>query len=223
MAYPNIFFTIDNFDEVSAFTINSCFGRVLYRRTDRHTLLSMQERIWKGGSCWTDCVFTLNLSSQVFTDIVIRDGEVVCVELLARDKSKQFSSVLFIGSIKYEALRWVSNCPRDWQLLRLFWKYWRNEMPFNFLLCFGWSCLNERLIRLSRFVWLECFLSFFFVFFSLKDGCITITFMFIAIPTLSVFRPCFSIFNRRVYDSRAGIGSKFAQRISWGIYKGAQR
>ena len=165
MAYPNIFFTIDNFDEVSAFTINSCFGRVLYRRTDRHTLLSMQERIWKGGSCWTDCVFTLNLSSQVFTDIVIRDGEVVCVELLARDKSKQFSSVLFIGSIKYEALRWVSNCPRDWQLLRLFWKYWRNEMPFNFLLCFGWSCLNERLIRLSRFVWLECFLSFFFVFF----------------------------------------------------------
>lgn len=83
MAYPNIFFTIDNFDEV-------------------------------------------------FTDIVIRDEEVVCVELLARDKTKQFSSVLFIGSIKYEALK-------------------------------------------------------------------------------------------RVYDSRAGIGSKFAQRISWGIYKGAQR
>ncbi|GAB6028664.1 hypothetical protein CHUAL_004491 [Chamberlinius hualienensis] len=58
MSYPNIFFMIDNFDEV-------------------------------------------------FSDIVVRDGEMVCVELVAGDKDGPYQAVIFQGSIHYEALKRV--------------------------------------------------------------------------------------------------------------------
>jgi len=59
----------------------------------------------------------LNLSIQAFADIVVRDSEMVCVELVATDKGGDFQAVIFIGSIRYEALRTVfesrvSLCPR---------------------------------------------------------------------------------------------------------------
>ncbi|XP_061524211.1 uncharacterized protein KIAA0930 homolog [Phycodurus eques] len=58
MSYPNIFFMIDNFDEV-------------------------------------------------FQDMTVGEGEMVCVELVASDKSNAFQGVIFQGSIRYEALRKV--------------------------------------------------------------------------------------------------------------------
>ena len=42
---------------------------------------------------------------QIFGDIVVRDSEMVCVELVASDRSGDFQAVIFIGSIRYEALK----------------------------------------------------------------------------------------------------------------------
>lgn len=43
--------------------------------------------------------------TQAFSDLVVRDSEMVCVELVASDKHGDFQAVIFIGSIRYEALR----------------------------------------------------------------------------------------------------------------------
>ncbi|XP_051977126.1 uncharacterized protein KIAA0930 homolog isoform X1 [Xyrauchen texanus] len=58
MSYPNIFFMIDNFEEV-------------------------------------------------FSDMTVGEGEMVCVELVASDKANMFQGVIFQGSIRYEALKKV--------------------------------------------------------------------------------------------------------------------
>ncbi|XP_055334413.1 uncharacterized protein KIAA0930 homolog [Paramacrobiotus metropolitanus] len=59
MAYPNLFFCIDNFEEI-------------------------------------------------FSEIVVRDGEMVCVELVAKDPmGSSIKSVLFLGSVRYELLKQV--------------------------------------------------------------------------------------------------------------------
>uniref|UniRef100_A0A0K0D4Z8 XRN2-binding (XTBD) domain-containing protein n=1 Tax=Angiostrongylus cantonensis TaxID=6313 RepID=A0A0K0D4Z8_ANGCA len=39
--------------------------------------------------------------------IVVRDGECVCVELVARDRQKTREAVIFLGSIRYDVLRQV--------------------------------------------------------------------------------------------------------------------
>lgn len=47
---------------------------------------------------------------QVFCDIVVRDGEMVCVELVARGRgdggagADGAQAVIFLGSIRYDAL-----------------------------------------------------------------------------------------------------------------------
>ncbi|GAB1608027.1 uncharacterized protein KIAA0930 homolog [Argonauta hians] len=58
IAYPNIFFSVDNFEEA-------------------------------------------------FADIIVRDSEIICVELMATDHHGKFQGVIFLGSIKYEALKKV--------------------------------------------------------------------------------------------------------------------
>jgi len=42
---------------------------------------------------------------QAFADIVVRDSEMVCVELVAQDRHAAFQGVIFLGSIRYEALK----------------------------------------------------------------------------------------------------------------------
>ncbi|MEE6477605.1 hypothetical protein FKM82_011566 [Ascaphus truei] len=44
---------------------------------------------------------------QVFSDMTVGEGEMVCVELLASDKTNTFQGVIFQGSIRYEALKKV--------------------------------------------------------------------------------------------------------------------
>lgn len=41
---------------------------------------------------------------QVFCDIVVRDGEMVCVELVARGRGGSAQAVIFLGSIRYDTL-----------------------------------------------------------------------------------------------------------------------
>lgn len=44
---------------------------------------------------------------QVFCDIMVRDGEMVCVELVANDRDGTVQGVIFLGSIRYDALKRV--------------------------------------------------------------------------------------------------------------------
>ncbi|XP_074660106.1 uncharacterized protein KIAA0930 homolog [Tubulanus polymorphus] len=51
--------------------------------------------------------FTIDNFEDVFSDIVVRDSEMVCVELVACDKNGALQGVIFLGSIRYEALKGV--------------------------------------------------------------------------------------------------------------------
>uniref|UniRef100_A0A0N5ATV9 Uncharacterized protein n=1 Tax=Syphacia muris TaxID=451379 RepID=A0A0N5ATV9_9BILA len=51
--------------------------------------------------------FTIDNFEEVFKDVIVRDGECVCVELLTRDRYKNHEAVIFLGSIRYEILKQV--------------------------------------------------------------------------------------------------------------------
>ncbi len=52
--------------------------------------------------------------------MTVGEGEMVCVELVASDKSNTFQGVIFQGSIRYEALKKVyDNRVRSWRLRML--------------------------------------------------------------------------------------------------------
>lgn len=44
-------------------------------------------------------------SQKAFNEMIVRENEMVCVELVANDG--RFKKVLFLGSIKYESLKRV--------------------------------------------------------------------------------------------------------------------
>ena len=44
---------------------------------------------------------------QAFGDIIVRDSEMVCVELVANDRHGDLQGVIFLGSIRYDALKRV--------------------------------------------------------------------------------------------------------------------
>lgn len=51
--------------------------------------------------------FMVDNFDEIFKDILVRDGEMVCVELVANDKDGTAQGVIFLGSIRYEALKKV--------------------------------------------------------------------------------------------------------------------
>lgn len=51
--------------------------------------------------------FMVDNFDEVFSDILVRDGEMVCVELVANDKDGAVQGVIFLGSIRYDALKRV--------------------------------------------------------------------------------------------------------------------
>ena len=52
--------------------------------------------------------FCIDNFDEVFQDILVRDGEMVCVELIAKDKNDgSTQGVIFLGSIRYDALKKV--------------------------------------------------------------------------------------------------------------------
>lgn len=51
--------------------------------------------------------FAVDGFEELFQDIVVRDGECVCVELVARDRAHTRESTVFLGSIRYEVLKQV--------------------------------------------------------------------------------------------------------------------
>lgn len=51
--------------------------------------------------------FMIDSFEEVFSDMTVGEGEMVCVELVASDKTDTFQGVIFQGSIRYEALKKV--------------------------------------------------------------------------------------------------------------------
>lgn len=51
--------------------------------------------------------FMVDNFDEVFQDILVRDGEMVCVELVASDRDGAVQGVIFLGSIRYDALKRV--------------------------------------------------------------------------------------------------------------------
>lgn len=51
--------------------------------------------------------FMVDNFDEVFSDIMVRDGEMVCVELVASDRDGSVQGVIFLGSIRYDALKKV--------------------------------------------------------------------------------------------------------------------
>uniref|UniRef100_A0A0N4ZIH9 Uncharacterized protein n=1 Tax=Parastrongyloides trichosuri TaxID=131310 RepID=A0A0N4ZIH9_PARTI len=49
--------------------------------------------------------FAIDNFEQVFSDMIVTPGECVCVELVARTRYKEYESVIFLGSIRYEILK----------------------------------------------------------------------------------------------------------------------
>lgn len=84
MSYPNIFFMIDNFEEVCQLSAPLSLPPLSF-----YSLTSLSPPV------------------QVFSDMMVGEGEMVCVELVASDKSNTFQGVIFQGSIRYEALKKV--------------------------------------------------------------------------------------------------------------------
>ena len=41
---------------------------------------------------------------QIWTDLLLDEGKMVCVEIVANDKTKAFNSVIFLGSISHSTL-----------------------------------------------------------------------------------------------------------------------
>ncbi|XP_067936239.1 uncharacterized protein KIAA0930-like isoform X2 [Watersipora subatra] len=66
---------------------------------------SMESKGTGESLAYPNIYFTVDNFEEVFEDIVIRDSEMVCVELVATDRHGDFQAVIFIGSIRYEALR----------------------------------------------------------------------------------------------------------------------
>ncbi|KAK2499984.1 hypothetical protein MC885_018761 [Smutsia gigantea] len=56
---------------------------------------------------YPDIFFMIDSFEEVFSDMTVGEGEMVCVELVASDKTNTFQGVIFQGSIRYEALKKV--------------------------------------------------------------------------------------------------------------------
>lgn len=64
--------------------------------------------------------FMVDNFDEVFHDILVRDGEMVCVELVASDRDGSVQGVIFLGSIRYDALKKVydARVSLGWRALR---------------------------------------------------------------------------------------------------------
>ncbi|CAG2122311.1 unnamed protein product, partial [Medioppia subpectinata] len=51
--------------------------------------------------------FTVDNYDELLSEILVRDGEMVCVELLAIDKTGDTKGIIFLGSIQYQAIKRV--------------------------------------------------------------------------------------------------------------------
>uniref|UniRef100_A0A1I7TB88 DUF2045 domain containing protein n=1 Tax=Caenorhabditis tropicalis TaxID=1561998 RepID=A0A1I7TB88_9PELO len=76
--------------------------------------------------------FAIDGFEEIFNDVIVRDGECVCVELVARDRQKTRESVVFLGSIRYEILKQVydTKASSTWQWAQKLMKVGERRQEF---------------------------------------------------------------------------------------------
>lgn len=74
--------------------------------------------------------FMVDNFDEVFCDILVRDGEMVCVELVASDREGAIQGVIFLGSIRYDALKKVYDARVS--------RWWPYDDVTNALSDFAW-------------------------------------------------------------------------------------
>lgn len=85
--------------------------QILKRHTERvwasPSRRSMSEKGTSEQITYPNICFMLDNFEQVFSDLIVRDGETIAVELVARDTSAGISGVIFLGSVRYDTLKRV--------------------------------------------------------------------------------------------------------------------
>jgi len=54
--------------------------------------------------CYPNLFFTVDDFDQVWDDLYLSEDEMVCVEIVAHDKTKSFQCLMFLGSVSYPAM-----------------------------------------------------------------------------------------------------------------------
>lgn len=71
--------------------------------------------------------FMVDNFDEVFCDILVRDGEMVCVELVASDRDGAVQGVIFLGSIRYDALKKVYDARVSAKILQTFYAVMKSK------------------------------------------------------------------------------------------------
>uniref|UniRef100_A0A8C0FT39 KIAA0930 n=1 Tax=Bubo bubo TaxID=30461 RepID=A0A8C0FT39_BUBBB len=79
-------------------------GKQVFASPSKHPMDSKGE---ESKISYPNIFFMIDSFEEVFSDMTVGEGEMVCVELVASDKSNTFQGVIFQGSIRYEALKKV--------------------------------------------------------------------------------------------------------------------
>ncbi|XP_035673513.1 uncharacterized protein KIAA0930-like [Branchiostoma floridae] len=85
-------------------TVHKRYSSRVYASPNKHR---MDRKDTESEVSYPNIFFMIDNFDEVFGDISVQEGEMVCVELLARYRQDSFKSVIFLGSIRYEALKKV--------------------------------------------------------------------------------------------------------------------
>nr|XP_039258134.1 uncharacterized protein KIAA0930 homolog [Styela clava] len=82
-------------------TIHKKVSQVVYASPSRH---DMDAKGPAAELSYPNIFFPIDSFDEIWTDLHLREGEMVCVEIIAHDKNMEFISVIFLGSVNYDAL-----------------------------------------------------------------------------------------------------------------------
>ncbi|PAV61396.1 hypothetical protein WR25_05137 [Diploscapter pachys] len=76
--------------------------------------------------------FAIDGFEEAFSDVIVRDGECVCVELVVKDRQRTREAVVFLGSIRYEILKQVydTKASSTWQWAQKLMKQGERRQEF---------------------------------------------------------------------------------------------
>ncbi|XP_032220552.1 uncharacterized protein KIAA0930 homolog isoform X2 [Nematostella vectensis] len=97
--------------------------------------------------------FVIDDFEETFKDFTVKDNEMVCVELVARDKTESFKGVVFLGSIRFESLKKVyenraSMATKVAQKMSMGW--WKGQSTVEFIKMKGPSGKGHAEMAISR-------------------------------------------------------------------------
>ncbi|KAH0513047.1 hypothetical protein LTLLF_141980 [Microtus ochrogaster] len=84
--------------------LNLILQKQVFASPSKHPMDSKGE---ESKMSYPNIFFMIDSFEEVFRDMTVGEGEMVCVELVASDKTNTFQGVIFQGSIRYEALKKV--------------------------------------------------------------------------------------------------------------------